>query len=124
VPTVQLQPRFAFPRYDAPCCGASAASHAFVVTQKWPCSAACRCCGTTFVEGTVIPGANLDSDQVRRRVREIAPWLSDEDAFVEPWACRSRFEIRVVGDEEFTSVSEFFSEDLPARGVTPEEAAQ
>ena len=32
--------------------------------------------------------------------------------------------VRVLGDEEFTSVSEFFSEDLPARGVTPEEAAQ
>ena len=123
MPTTQAQPRSAFPLYDAPCCGASAASHAFVVTQQWPCSASCRCCGTAFIEGTLIPGDNVDADEVCRRVRAFAPWLSDDEAFVEPWACRSRLEIRTLGNE-FTSVSAFFAEDVPVRGLTPEGAAK
>jgi len=109
---------------DAPCCGASAASGAFIVTQTWPCSAACRCCGTSFVEGTVIPGDNLDAEEVVRRVRNLAPGLSEREAFVEPWACRARLQIKVLGDQEFTSVSAFYADDAPARSLTPEGATR
>jgi hypothetical protein len=124
VPTTQAQPRYGFPLYDAPCCGASAASRAFVVTQQSPCSASCRCCGTALIEGIVIPGDNIDADEVCRRVKTFAPWLSAGEAFVEPWACRSRLEFRVLRDGEFASVSPFFTDDAPARGMASEGAAQ
>ena len=122
--TNQAQPRYAFPLYDAPCCGASAASHAFTVIQPWPCTASCRCCGTSFVEGTVIPGDNIDADEVCRRVKEFAPWLAETEAFVEPWACRSRLQFRVLGEGDFTSVSAFFGDDAPSRGLASEGSAQ
>src|ERR1035437_5168213 len=39
---------------DAPCCGASASPGAFSVFQEEPADAACRCCGTVLVEGSLI----------------------------------------------------------------------
>jgi hypothetical protein len=77
-----------------------------------------------FVEGTVIPGANLDADEVVRRVKELAPWLSDREAFVEPWACRARLQIKTLDDGESTSVSAFYADDAPARGLTHEGATR
>jgi hypothetical protein len=90
---------------DAPCCGASARTRAFSVFQEEPADAACRCCGTMLVEGTVVPGQNFSADDARFELRRIAPDVPWQDAYLEPWLRRTRLYIHLMDDEELAAMS-------------------